>query len=232
MTTHTNTEAYYDEGRKQAIELFKAQYPRQAKSLHMAITAQELRERLRKLPPDTLFNSSLADLFVGISQEEGRKRRRSPPPPPNPFKGRHKNNQKASLSDIVLWEKQWRQHKVQSLIAQVFAQAALPEVRDYGKELRAKLLWMVTEGQVMGSVDDLPTSLFDTADPSALDVRALTLEQVLLQRWQDPDEQDLWVARFRAGNRFLEAALERRVLAERSGSEQKSLAVTKDPPLL
>lgn len=212
MTTQTNKELYYDEGRKQAIELFKEQFPRQAKSIHMAMSAEELRERLRKLPDPTAFNSALADLFVGISQETGRTRRRSPPPPPNPFNGK-KNNQKASKAEIVQWDQQWRQQKVDSLLAQVFLDAALPEVRDYGKLLRSKLLWMVSEGRVMGSVDDLPADLFEQADPSELDVRAWTVEQVLVKRWLDPDEQTLWVQRFKAGNRFLEAALESKVLA-------------------
>ena len=139
-------------------------------------------------------------------------RRRSPPPPPNPFNGK-KNNQKASKAEIVQWDQQWRQQKVDSLLAQVFMDAALPEVRDYGKLLRSKLLWMVSEGRVMGSVDDLPADLFEQADPSELDVRAWTVEQVLVKRWLDPDEQTIWVQRFKAGNRFLEAALESKVLA-------------------
>jgi hypothetical protein len=212
VTTQTNIEAYYDVGRKQAIELFKEQFPRQAKSIHMAMTAEDLRERLRKLPSTTLFNSALADLFAGISQEEGRKRRRSPPPPPNPFKGK-KNNLRAAQADIIQWEMQWRQKKVDSLLGQVFMSASLPEVRDYGRLLRSKLLWMVTDGKVMGSVDDLPIELFEQADPSALDVRAWTVEQVLAHRWLDVDEQTLWVERFKAGNRFLEAAIVRQVLA-------------------
>lgn len=212
MTSQSNIELYYDEGRKQAIELFKELSPRQAKSIHMAMTAAELRERLRKLPDATPFNSALADLFAGISQEEGRKRRRSPPPPPNPFKGK-KNNQKATKSDIIQWDTQWRQQKIDSLVAQVFMTASLPEVRDYGRLLRSKLLWMVTEGRVMGSVDDLSVALFEQADPSALDIRSWSVEQVLMRRWIDPDEQTLWVERFKAGNRFLEAALESKVLA-------------------
>lgn len=220
MTTQTNKEAYYDEGRKQAIDLFKEQFPRQAKSIHMAMSAEELRARLRKLPDTTAFNSALADLFVGISQEIGRKRRGSPPPPPNPFKG-HKNNQKASKADIIQWDKHWRQQKAQSLIAQVFMEAGLPEVRDYGRLLRSKLLWMVSEGRVMGSVDDLPVELFEQADPSELDVRAWTVEQVLVRRWLDPDEQTLWVQRFKAGNRFLEAALESKVLAMQSDKREQ-----------
>ena len=212
MTSQPNIEAYYDEGRKQAVELFKEQFPRQANSIHMAMTAEELRERLRKVPGTTLFNSALADLFAGISQEEGRKRRRSPPPPPNPFKGK-KNNQKAAQADIILWDQQWRQKKVESLLAQVFMTASLPEVRDYGRMLRSKLLWMVADGKVMGSVDDLPVEQFEQADLSALDVRAWTVEQVLMHSWLDPDEQTLWVQRFKAGNRFLEAFLESKALA-------------------
>ena len=220
MTTQTNKEAYYDEGRKQAIELFKEQFPRQAKGIHMAMTAEELRLRLRKLPDTTAFNSALADLFVGISQDAGRKRRGSPPPPPHPFKG-HKNNLKASKADIVQWDKHWRQQKAQSLIAQVFMEAGLPEVRDYGRMLRSKLLWMVSDGKVMGSVDDLPVELFEQADPSELDVRAWTVEQVLVRRWLDRDEQTLWVERFKAGNRFLEAALDRQVLALQAEEREK-----------
>ena len=50
-----------------------------------AMTAEELRGRLRKLPDTTAFNSALADLFEGISQEIGRKRRGSAPPPPCGF---------------------------------------------------------------------------------------------------------------------------------------------------
>ena len=52
-----------------------------------------------------------------------------------------------------------------------------------------------------------------SASSSSLPVWAWTVEQVLLRRWLDPDEQTLWVERFKAGNRFLEAALESKVLA-------------------
>src|SRR5690606_23016088 len=71
--------------------------------------------------------------------------------------------------------------------------------------LQRKLLWLVENGDVLGWIEDLDVQAFERAKVADLNIRSWTLYQTLRRPWRDPQEQQIWASRYRAGNRLLEA---------------------------
>lgn len=227
MTTHTNREAYYDEGRAQAVKLFNELYPRAKHGVTMVISAAELRQRLHKLPLTQKFKAALADLYLALDVFEGRARRKDEPPE-SPFELGPRKSLMAERGKLLEWDAAWRLKEAAQVIAQKFEAAGATEVQDYGRRLRQKLLWLVAHGQVLGSVDDMPVVALDQADVAELEVMEWTTEEALMQPWLDPDERALWVNRYIAGNRYIESAVQRAALEQVADAPP----IADPPPLL
>ena len=116
MTTHPTKELYYlIEGVPQAVALFDELHPRSPHGRNNhdvtpAISFDQLRKELAKLPDDTLIPSALAALWLRLSQTEERYRRKNEPPP-NPFKqvGAAKKAPKKAIQE---WDAAWRLKKM------------------------------------------------------------------------------------------------------------------------
>ncbi len=211
MTTY-NTEAdyYSHEGAPQAVKLFTELHGRKH-DVSVAMSLTQLRKRLDKLPQDTKMKAALADLWLGLSQRVGRDRRKTKPPT-SPF-AKEGVSYKATKQAILEWEAAWRLKKIANTSAFELHQSGASEVQNSAVMLRAKLLWLVEHGDILGWIQELPVEGFDAASVPDLTVQAWTLNDALHQPWRDPREQSLWVKRFAAGNRLLEAEVQRLALA-------------------
>jgi len=217
MTTHPTKEAYYHaEGIPQAVALFDELHPRSpnGRSTHgvdLTISLDELRKRLDTLPDDTLIPSALAALWLRISQTDERERRKTEPPP-NPFKkvGAAK---KAPKKAILEWDAAWRLKKMVSKGVQDMHASGAQATNKAAATLLRKLQWVIAKGEVLGWIEQLPEDAIADIPVSQWEIRSLTLHEAPLRPWRNPSEQKLWVARYRAGNRLLEADVEKRALA-------------------
>lgn len=208
------TEQYYDDGKKQAVALFDELYPRRNHGVDLTIDSLAISRRIDSLPGDTQLKAALADLWLQLSQTEGMNRRKvSPPPSPFrkiPGKG---NAQWASKDDLVRWDAAWHLRETASEVRQKMLRSGSSKVASASAILQKKLLWLVENGDVLGWIEELDVAAFDQATIADLDVRSWTIQQALHQPWRNPLEQGVWVSRYRAGNRLLEAEVESLALA-------------------
>ena len=211
MTTYNTDADYYShEGTPQAVKLFTELHGRNH-DVSLAMTLSQLRKKLDKLPADTKVQVALADLWLGLSQRAGRARRKVSPPP-SPFV-KEGTSRKASAKAILKWEAAWRLKKFTSTAMQELHRSGPAAIQDATKDLQAKLLWLVEHGDILGWIQELPEEGFDAAQVSNLTVQAWTLNDALRQPWRDVREQSLWVKRFAAGHRLLEAEVQRLALS-------------------
>lgn len=213
MTMRATTEQYYEDAKKQAVDLFNHLHPRAAHGLNLTMDSAEIGRRIDALPGDTLLQAALADLWLRLSQKEGMDRRKVSPPP-SPFRkiaGRG-NAKWASKADILAWDAAWRLRETASQAAQKLLQSGSTKVASAASVLQRKLLWLVENGDVLGWIEDLEVEAFGRAKVADLDIRSWTLYQALQRPWRNPQEQRLWVSRYRAGNRLLEAEVGRLAL--------------------
>ena len=214
MTRRASTEEYYEDAKRQAKLLFDELHPRRAHGVDWTIDTDELRERLNLLDDAIILKGTLADLLVGIPQKEGIARRKIQPPP-SPFKKEagKGNAWRATKGEIIKWDLAWRLKGAVSELAQSFLKSGSTTVVDHGRILTKKLQWLVANGDVLGWIDDLQVTAFEQAAIEDLSIKSWTVPQALHQPWHDPDEQGLWVKRYEAGNRLLEAEIRRLALA-------------------
>lgn len=206
MTMRATTEQYYEDAKKQAIDLFNHLHPRAAHGVNLAMDSAEIARRIDALPGDTQLQAALADLWLRLSQKEGMARRKVSPPP-SPFRkiaGRG-NAKWASKDDILAWDAAWRLRETASQAAQKLLQSGSTKVASAAAILQRKLLWLVENGDVLGWIEDLDVQAFERAKVADLNIRSWTLYQALRRPWRDPQEQQIWASRYRAGNRLLEA---------------------------
>lgn len=213
------TEEYYSDGIKQAKELFDRLYPRRNHGVHLGLDSSAIRARLDsdKVPSDTLFQASLADLWLHLPQKVGIDRRKVSPPP-SPFKkipGKG-NAGWAAKAQVIQWDAAWRLKDGVSELTKRLESSGSSEVSSSAGTLRKKLLWIVEHGDVLGWIEDLPATLFEQAKIEDLAIKSWTIEQALHRPWRDRVEQDLWVERYAAGHRLLEAEVERLALEHRA----------------
>ncbi len=99
--------------------------------------------------------------------------------------------------------------------------------------LLRKLQWVIAKGEVLGWIEQLPEDAIADIPVSQWEIRSLTLHEALLRPWRNPSEQKLWVARYRAGNRLLEADVEKRALAAGASltSPHRPARVPSRPPI-
>ncbi|KRG84310.1 hypothetical protein H7691_08495 [Stenotrophomonas sp. CW117] len=212
MTTHPTKEAYYEaEGVPQAIALFDELHSRVNHGVNMAISLDQLRKRLDKLPDDTLIPSALAALWLRLSQREERARRKIEPPP-NPFTqvGAAK---KARKKDILEWDAAWRLKKMVATGVQDMQLSGAETTNKAAATLLRKLQWVIARGEVLGWIEQLPEEVVTDIPVSQWEIKPMPLRDALLRKWRDPQEQSLWVKRYKAANRLLEAEVERSALA-------------------
>ena len=229
MTMRATTEQYYEDAKKQAVDLFNHLHPRAAHGLNLTMDSAEIGRRIDVLPGDTLLQAALADLWLRLSQKEGMDRRKVSPPP-SPFRkipGRG-NAKWASKDDILAWDAAWRLRETASQAAQKLLQSGSTKVASSATILQRKLLWLVENGDVLGWIEDLDVEAFERAKVADLDIRPWTLYEALQRPWRDPQEQRLWTSRYRAGNRLLEAEVEKLALTALARPRADE---TKPPPL-
>lgn len=208
---------YYLDGKKQAKKLFDELYPRRNHGVDLAMDSSSLSRRIDSLPGDTQLKAGLADLWLKLSQTEGMHRRRVSPPP-SPFRkipGRG-NAKWASKDEIVRWDAAWRLRETASEARQKMLRSGSSKVANASAILQQKLLWLVENGDVLGWIEELDVSAFDQASVADLDIQSWTIQQALHKPWRAHDEQDLWVKRYEAGNRLLEAQVKRLALTARA----------------
>lgn len=219
MTMRATTEQYYDDGIKQAKKLFDQLYPRRAHGVDLTMDAISLGERIDGLPGCTLLQAAVADLWLRLSQKEGMDRRKVSPPP-SPFQkipGRG-NAKWATKDKITKWDAAWHLRESASGMRQRMMKSGASSVSSASAILQRKLMWLVQNGDVLGWIEDLDVAAFEQAKIEDLSISTWTVEQALHQPWRNPDEQDLWVSRFEAGHRYLEAEVKRLALASRARS--------------
>lgn len=217
MTMRATTEQYYDDGKKQAVDLFNELYPRRNHGVDLTMDSTALSRRIDELPGHTQLKAGLADLWLKLSQTEGMHRRRVSPPL-SPFrKIPGKGNAKwASKEEIERWDAAWRLRETASEARQKMLRSGSSKVASASAILQQKLLWLVENGDILGWIEELDVSAFDQASVADLDIQSWTVQQALHQPWRAPDEQDLWVKRYEAGNRLLEAEVKRLALTARA----------------
>lgn len=92
-------------------------------------------------------------------------------------------------------------------------QSGSEAVNTAASTLLRKLQWVIAKGEVLGWIEELPEDVVADIPVSQWEIRSLTLHDALLRKWRDPNEQKLWVKRYRAGNRRLESEIENKSLA-------------------
>jgi len=229
MTMRATTEQYYEDAKKQAVDLFNQLHPRSAHGVTLTMNSLALSQRIDALPGHTQLQAALADLWLQLSQKQGMDRR-SQSPPTSPFrKTPGKGNAKwASKDEVMAWDAAWHLRETATQTRQKMLRSGSTKVASASAVLQRKLLWLVENGDVLGWIEDLEVEAFEKATTADLDVRAWTLHQALQQPWRNPQEQQLWVSRYRAGNRYLEAEVERLALTARSRRHSE----TSRPPIL
>lgn len=229
MTMRATTKQYYDDGIKQAKKLFDQLYPRRIHGVDLTMDATSLGRRIDGLPSSTLLQAAVADLWLRLSQKEGMDRRKLSPPP-SPFQkipGRG-NAKWATKDEVLKWDAAWHLRESASGMRQRMMKSGSSKVSTASATLQRKLMWLVENGDVLGWIEDLDVAAFEQAKVEDLSISSWTVEQALHQPWRDPDEQDLWVNRFEAGNRYLESEVKRLALAARARTRPD----TGQPPAL
>src|SRR5690606_18747601 len=138
----------------QAVALFNELHPRANHGVTLAISLDQLRKRLDKLPDDTLIPSALAALWLRLNQREERDRRKIEPPP-NPFiqVGAAK---KAPKKAILEWDAAWRLKKMMSKGVQDMQLSGAEATSKAAATLLRKLQWVIATGEVLGWIEELP----------------------------------------------------------------------------
>lgn len=208
---------YYLDGKKQAKKLFDELYPRRNHGVDLTTDTKTVSQKIDPLPGDTLLQAALADLWLQLDQKEGLDRRKLAPPP-SPFrKIPGKGNAKwATKDEIKDWDAAWRLRDAASAIRQRMMKSGASKVATASAILHRKLMWLVENGDVLGWIEDVGVEAFQRAEIEHLDIQAWTVEQALHKPWRAHDEQDLWVKRYEAGNRLLEAQVKRLALTARA----------------
>lgn len=229
MTMRATRDEYYLDGKKQAKKLFDELHPRRNHGVDLTTDTKTVSQRIDPLPGDTLMQAALADLWLQLDQKEGMDRRKLAPPP-SPFRkiaGRG-NAKWATKDEIKDWDAAWQLRDAASAIRQRMMRSGASKVATASAILHRKLMWLVENGDVLGWIEDVDVEAFQRAEIEHLDIQAWTVQQALHRPWKDPQEQRLWANRYRAGNRLLEAEVEKLALTALARPRADE---TKPPPL-
>lgn len=219
MTTYNSkSEYFHGEGLPQAVRLFDELKSRKSHGVSLAMSLPQLRQKIETLPDETRLQGALADLWLDLPQKEARLRRKTAPPP-SPFVKEGKTI-RAAKKEIRDWDAAWRLKEAAVEAAQIFAASGAPTISRAAHILRAKLLWLVENGDVLGWIGELPEDSLTAQAAPDLSVQTWTIDDALLQPWRQPQEQALWAARFAAGNRMLESEVNARVLAAMAAAQK------------
>jgi hypothetical protein len=207
---------YEDEGLEQAVVYFSKIDGAFRKD---TAKVEDVRSAIDRLPPDAVLQATISDFWLRLTKTEGRKRR-SNSPPPSPFvkNGRNLEAEKRRIAD---WDVQWLAKEA----ARVFAKSGSSQSRSVGEMLRTRLPWLTTDnGSVIGCAGELPVVLLEqaTKQPEKLGLKWMALEEALHGRWAVLEERGVWLSRFKAAARAVEAELELRYLHQAADKVERS----------
>lgn len=192
------------------------------------LAGEALRKVLDSLDGDRWFQTTMADFWLGLREDDG-KRRRSIEPPKNPFSAKMAKQLKlrgkaqvARKSDIKQWHEEWVAREMLDAMVQDLDRRLDRASAETSTAIRQNLPMLIDQLRgVVGVVHGLPERAFmSTLDHTEqLEVKSLRLVDALRMRWIDDEERLYWIGELARANREEERELERLADMDRSAKQ-------------